>query len=364
MKKSKSAPKPLRPPNGFGSVYKLSGRRRKPWAARITTGWTEAIAQRGKHAGEKVKKQEFQFVGFFETRQEAMDALTMHRITPVSPKANMKLEELYYEWSEGKYKDISKSTENNYRAAWLYIKQMEKAAFRDLRTAHWQAIIDKCAEENLSQSTLKKIRTVAVMLYKYAMQNDIINKNYAEYISLPKFEKEEKEKFSDLDIKTMLEKANEVPWADTILIMIYSGMRISEMLELTKFNVDLKNKIITGGLKTEAGKNRIIPIHPKILPFIRNWYAKNGKALICRDDGSSMSAKYYREKFYYPALEKLGIKKLTPHACRHTFASLMAKAGVKPLYTQRIIGHSDYAFTANEYTHPEIEELKKAIRKI
>lgn len=364
MKKSKSAPKPLRAPNGYGSVYKLSGRRRKPWVARVTIGWTTTVAQKGKHAGQEVQKQLFQTIGYYETKQEAQDALVLHRITPVSPKANMKLEELYKEWSEGKYKDISKSTENNYRAAWLYIKQMEKATFRDLRTTHWQAIIDKCAEENLSQSTLKKIKTVAVMLYKYAMQNDIVNKNYAEYISLPKFEKEEKEKFSDLDIKTMLEKENEVPWTDTILIMIYSGMRISEMLGLTKFNVDLKNKIITGGLKTEAGKNRIIPIHPKILPFIRNWYAKNGKALICRDDGSSMSAKYYREKFYYPALEKLGIKKLTPHACRHTFASLMAKAGVKPLYTQRIIGHTDYAFTANEYTHPEIEELKKAIRKI
>jgi integrase len=77
-----------------------------------------------------------------------------------------------------------------------------------------------------------------------------------------------------------------------------------------------------------------------------------------------MSAKYYREKYYYPAIEAIEIQRLTPHACRHTFASLMSAANVDPLHTQRIIGHSDYAFTANEYTHPEIRELRKAINKI
>ena len=202
------------------------------------------------------------------------------------------------------------------------------------------------------------------MLYSHALQNDIVNKNYAEFIALPKEIKEEREAFSGLDIKTMFDNANKIPWVDTILIMIYSGMRISEMLELTKFNVDLKNEIIIGGSKTEAGRGRIIPIHPKIMPYIKKRYNKNGDTIICNEDGKRILAKYYREKHYYPALETLEIKKLTPHACRHTFASLAARAKVDPLYTQKMIGHADYAFTANRYTHPEIEELKKAIRQI
>jgi len=309
-------------------------------------------------------KQIRQTIGYFESKTEGMDALALHRVNPVSPRTNITLGELYKEWSESKYKHISKSTENNYRAAWKYIQRYEKAKFKDLRTSHWQTIIDQCAENNLSQSTLKKIKTVAVMLYEYAMQNDIVNKNYAEFITLPKESRKERETFSDIDIQTMFNYADTVKWVDTILIMIYSGMRISEMLELTKFNVDLEKGIITGGAKTEAGKNRIIPIHPKIIPFIKKWYAKNGETLICREDGKKISAKYYREKKYYPALEQLGIKKLTPHACRHTFASLMARAKVDTLHIQKIIGHSDYAFTANKYTHLEIEELKKAINKI
>lgn len=349
----------MRNPNGHGSVYKLSGRRRRPWIARVTVGWT--ITKNKK--GEEVPKQLCQTIGYFETKSAGMDALALHRVSPVSPKASITLAELYKEWSNGKYQHISKSTENNYRAAWKYIQRYEKATFKDLRTSHWQSII-QCAGEGLSRSTLKKIKTVAVMLYEHAMQNDIANKNYADFITLPKESKEERENFSDLDIKTMFDQASSVPWADTILIMIYSGMRISEMLELTKFNVDLEKGFITGGSKTEAGKNRIIPIHPKIFPFIKNWYEKSGESLICNENGKRMLAKYYREKKYYPALEQLEIRKLTPHACRHTFASLMARAKVDTLHIQKIIGHTDYAFTANKYTHLEIEELKKAISKI
>ena len=351
----------MKNPNGHGSIYKLKGRRRKPWVAMTTTGWTTAIAKKGKRAGQEVPKQLYQIVGYFETKKEGMDALTMHRVDPVSPRVNLTLEELYKEWSEGKYKHITKATANNYRAAWNHIKKYEKAKFKDLRTSHWQTIIDSC---ELSNSTLRKIKIVAVMLYDYAMQNDIINKNYADYITLPKESKEERETFSDLDIKAMFAKAGKIPWVDTILIMIYSGMRIGEMLELTKFNVNLEAGVITGGSKTEAGKNRLIPIHPKIMPFIKSWYAKNGDALICREDGKAMSANYYRKRKYYPTLEALEIQRLTPHACRHTFASLMARNGVDTLHIQKIIGHTDYAFTANKYTHPEIEELKKAISKI
>lgn len=350
----------MRNPNGHGTVYKLSGRRRRPWIARVTVGWT--ITKNKK--GEEVPKQLCQTIGYFETKSAGMDALALHRVSPVSPKASITLAELYKEWSNGKYQHISKSTENNYRAAWKYIQRYEKATFKDLRTSHWQSIIDQCAGEGLSRSTLKKIKTVAVMLYEHAMQNDIANKNYAEFITLPKESKEERESFSDLDIKTMFDQADTIPWVDTILIMIYSGMRISEMLELTKFNVDLEKGIITGGSKTEAGKNRIIPIHPKINSYIKKWYDRNGDTLICNENGKRMLAKYYREKKYYPALEQLEIRKLTPHACQHTFASLMARAKVDTLHIQKIIGHTDYAFTANKYTHLEIEELKKAISKI
>lgn len=361
MKKAK----PLRNPNGFGSVYKLSGRRRRPWVARVTTGWTTVVRKRGKNKGKEMPKQLYQTIGYFETSQEALDALVLHRISPVSPKQNMTLAEVYKEWSEGKYKNISRYTESNYKTAWTYIKPLERSKFRELRTAHWQSIIDRAAEEGKGKSALKKIKTVAMQLNTYAMRNDIVHKNYAEFITIPKFAKKEKDRFSDLEVKKIEDAAAKgVPWVDTVLILIYTGMRISEMLRLTRFSVDLERQLITGGIKTDAGKDRIVPIHPKIATYIKKWYERGGDALICRENGSKMSADYYRKNYYYKALKAAGVRRLVPHACRHTFGSMAAEAGVEPIYIQLMIGHADYAFTANEYTHPAIEALRKAINKL
>ena len=341
----------MRSPNGFGSVFKLKGRRRRPWIARVTTGW----ADNG--------KQLFQPVGYFTTKQEAMTALALHRVSPVSPRAGIALAELYNEWSAGKYRKISKSTENNYRAAWLHIKPLEKAKFADLRTGHWQAVIDRCADDGLSRSSLEKIRVLAVMLCDYAIKNDIATKNYAKFVELPRAEKTKKDRFTDLEIK-QLEKQADIPWVDTVLILIYTGMRISEMLGLTRFNVNLEQQVITGGVKTDAGKDRVIPIHPKILKYFKQRYDQAGAALVCDDQGRPLTAKRYREKMYYPALEACGIRQLTPHKCRHTFCSLLAERGADTLNIQKLAGHADYAFTANEYSHPEIEALRREIAKI
>lgn len=339
--------KPYRRANGTGSVYKLSGRRRKPWIARITTSIKDG-------------KQHYQTIGYFETETEANQALLMNKINPVSPRANITLEKLYEEWSKVKYEEISKSTVDNYKAAWKYLSDYRNVIFKELRSAHFKSIINK--NKNLSTSSLTKIKALATQLYAYAMENDIVKTNYAEFVKIPKKTKDEKETFTDTEVKIM-EKNSNIEWIDTILILIYTGMRVGELLTLTKFNIDIKNQIITGGIKTDAGKNRPIPIHPKILPFIKKWLDKEGDALICRNE-NKINIKYYREKLYYPALEKIEIKKRVPHACRHTFASKMAKAKVNTKYIQELIGHSDYSFTANNYTHVETEELRKAINMI
>lgn len=141
-------------------------------------------------------------------------------------------------------------------------------------------------------------------------------------------------------------------------------MRINELLGLTRFGVDLEAQTITGGLKTDAGKNRTIPIHPKILKHVKRWYSKDGDYLICDEQGQRTIDRVYREKFYFPTLRQLEIRELNPHCCRHTFASLMARAGADTIAIQRLMGHSKYSFTADTYTHTDVEELKKALLKI
>ena len=328
----------------------MKGSRRKPYIARAFLGRNEK--------GRSI----YQTIGYFESRQEGLDALVLHRHNPVTSKANMTLKELYDEWSAGAFQRISKQTADNYRTAWNRLSKHKAVKVKEIRAGQFQGIIDACHKDGMSRSTLEKIRTTAVLMFTYAMENDIINKNYAKFIRLPKKEKAQKDRFTDLEIKKLFERAAD-EWTSSILIMIYTGLRINELLGLTRFNVDIDQGIITGGIKTDAGKNRIVPIHPKILKYVKAWHEKDGERLIC-EEGKAINARRYREYFYYPALEVAGVRKLTPHKCRHTFCTMLAEKGADTLAIQKLAGHADYGFTANEYTHPEVGKLVEAINKI
>lgn len=119
-----------------------------------------------------------------------------------------------------------------------------------------------------------------------------------------------------------------------------------------------------GGLKTEAGKNRIIPINKKIEPFIRRYYEKNKDKgyLITNVFGRQMQYCNYRREKWDNIMEKLEFKEVhRPHDCRHTFATLMDNANANKLSIKRIMGHSSPDITDKVYTHKTIEDLIEAI---
>ncbi len=350
----------MRNPNSSGSVYKLKGRRRCPWVARVTNGWTTTTAKSGKRKGEEVSRQQYTYIGYYPTKKDALDALTLHRTGHLTPKNIMTVKEVYDEWAGVAFSHVSSHTQRSYKQAWAVLSKLSHLPFAELRTKQWQELLDSSP---LGYSAKMKMRTVISQLYSYAGQNDIVSQNYAKYLRLTRDEKKEKNVFTDLEIKKMFDHI-QVEGIDTILILIYTGFRITELLELTKFNVDLNAGIIRGGKKTEAGRNRLVPIHPKILPLIKKHLNRDGETLICREDGQAMTADKYRKKIYYPALQAVGIEERPPHTCRHTFGTLAAKAGIDSIIIQRMMGHSNYSFTADNYTHPQIEEYKNAISKI
>jgi len=232
---------------------------------------------------------------------------------------------------------------------------------RDIRTADMQRIID--ANAVMSLSALKDIRGVFHMVLEYAVQHDVVHKNYSDFIVMPKKEKIARDVFSEIEIQKLFDNDSD-PWVQTILILIHTGFRVTEMLELTRFSVDFKRNILTGGIKTEAGINRAVPIHPKILPYIKAWLDRGGETLICAPRGSALPAENYRRRYYMPTLERLGIRPLTPHCCRHTCATRLAAAGALPIIIKQIMGHADYQTTANIYTHPDLAALQDAIKRI
>lgn len=123
----------------------------------------------------------------------------------------------------------------------------------------------------LSKSYISKIKALLTQLYRHAVENNIVDRNYAELVKLPKMEDGKKRAFSDTEFATLEKGYASVSGGEAVYALCYLGFRVSEFCELTYFSYDAKNKTLTGGMKTEAGKNRVVPIHKKIQPIVERW---------------------------------------------------------------------------------------------
>lgn len=343
----------MRQPNGGGSITKLSGTRRNPWIVRLPA--------KRKPGGVPERA----VLGYYVTRKKAQDALDAYLKTPVS-KPNMTLGQIWDEWSATRaFTGLSRDTQNNYNASWnKRLGELKAVKMKDLRTGQLQTVIDDAEDDGMSKSSMEKDKALMTILFDYAMKNDIVTKNYAEFVVLPRGDDvEERTPFTDVELLKVEQAIPGVPFADCVLIMCYTGFRISEFLELTPLSYDAKVQALTGGKKTRAGKKRVIPLNIKIAPLVAARAARGGQALICREDGKSYSAKYFREKCYYPALEKIGVRKLKPHSTRHTFATLCEKAGLRPEEIKRLMGHTKYDMSLH-YTHADVEQLTAAVGRL
>ena len=337
--------------NGNGSISKLSGIRRKPYIARVTLGWDEKT-------GRQIRKT----IGTFVTQKEAQKALIDYLDNPYDlDLANILFKDVYEKWSRLKYPKVSHSAILGYQSAYNNVEKLHNMKIKDIKARHLQEAIDNCSK---GQATKKKIKFLFGQMFAYAMQNDIITKDYSEFVDIGKSSEESKrEPFSNKEIELLWKHINDIEFIDTILIMIYSGFRIGELLELETKNIDLINMTMTGGLKTEAGKNRLVPIHPKIFPLIEKRYNKDNQYLIINFKGMKMKYdNYYKEKFI-PIMEQLNMKH-RPHDCRHTFATLLSNANANATAIKKMIGHESYATTEKIYTHKDIEELRKNVELI
>lgn len=340
----------MRLPNGFGTVYKLSGKRRNPFIARKTIGWSDE------------GKQMYKTIGCYPNRKEALQALTDYNINPYAIESStITFKGIFELWSNKKYEDISRSAVNGYNAAFDTSSSLHDMKFINIRTIHLQKVIDTCGK---GYDTLRKIRVLFNQLFEYAMKNDIVSKDYSDYITIGKKTSTSSRKpFTKKEIDRLFDISSNLQYVDTILIMIFTGMRIGELLILKEDNIDLYNETITGGIKTDAGKDRLIPINKKILPFIIKRINEGNEYLISNDQGKQMKySNYYREKFT-PIMEQLNMDH-KPHDARHTFATLMSNSDANKTSIKKLIGHSSYATTEKIYTHKDIEELRKAIELI
>lgn len=282
-------------------MYKRGDVRTRPWVAVAPARYvTDSKTGKVKAVRERL--------GSFATAREAKDALEEFRRAPTT-KVNITFAGVYEEWSEIAFRTISKQTKDDYTVSYAKFSSVYNETFRDLWTGQYQAVIDyysapfPAAKDDgspkldstghlvmskpLSFSSLSKMKALLTQMYDYAMQNDIIHKNYATFLTLPKQEKVPKDCFTEQELQRIKSAVASVPHADS-----------------------------------------------------------------------------FRRRFYFPALEKMGIRRLTPHAACHTFATRLSAAGARAEDIQALAGHEDYEMTANKYIHQDIATLQRAIEKM
>lgn len=329
----------IRNPNGYGSVVKLSGNRRKPYCARKTTGWNDK--------GHPIYK----VIGYYAKKYEAMVALAEYNRNPFDiDLAKITLKELFEKWSERDFKKMSNSSISHHKMAFKYAKPLYNIPYKNIKAFQMQEIIDNCGH---GYSTQGAIKNFFVQLDKFALELDIILKSNSSLISRAPTEESHKIPFSDDEIEKLWKHSN-VEWVDSILFLLYTGFRINEMLTIKIENVDLSQMTITGGLKTKAGKNRIVPIHPKIQKFVLNRFSKDNEFLFG----------YVTANMYYPIWRKLMKEfniKHSPHECRHTFRSKLDSAGGNKKCIDLLMGHTSKDIGERVYTHKTIDDLRNTI---
>lgn len=347
----------MKRPNGTGTVVKLSGTRRRPYAVRVP-----ARDERG-----RVVQKTLSYHAKAQEAHAALDEYNRLRAAGRAPEANkldMTVKQIFEAWNSREYKKLGSASIISHNAAWnKWVSRYADRKFRNISLDEWQAILDDAEDQGRSQSTVNNIALLIKALFRYSMERDIIGKDYSAYLDIPSIDPiVAKGTLDDLQLAKLDAMAKSgVPYADTVLILCYTGFRISEFISLTRFSYHSEQGgYLQGGIKTAAGKNRIIPIHPKIRGYVDTWL-ENGTDVIFTDpSGGAFTPKRYREIFS-GIMEQIGAPDATPHWCRHTFATRLHAAHADPLSVKWLLGHSTKGDVTARYTHDSLPVLVDAI---
>jgi site-specific recombinase XerD len=320
--------------NGTGTIKKTA------------TGKYKAIVTVGYYVDESGKLHRRSRTKVFPTKKEAMAGIRDLLAGPKSELKSITLQQLYERWIPTH--QASKSTLDCYKAAFRYFGALFPVQVSEIDVDDLQECIDECPH---GKRTKENMRAVIGLMYKYGIPRHLIpdQLNLAGFLKVSGDGAAHRAAFTDVQIEQIRRACGVVPFADEILVMIYTGFRPSEFLALRSDDVDLERRTITGGAKTDAGKNRIVTISPKILPAVGRLCSPGG--YLAGSGDKPLRLEYFTDKFY-TALEQIGIDNpvtgtgasarhfFSPHSCRHTFATLMKRVEGADKDKQELIGHA------------------------
>lgn len=359
-------------PNGYGSVSKVNRKNlRNKYIARITT--EIEIDENGK------KHQHKKTIGYFATKEEALNALTRYNETKNDVNINYKditFKELWNEWQNSKkVQALKPDTIRGYDFTYkLITDKIKNMKFIDIKFIDLQNMINELLGNNKGYQSVRKVKNCISQLYDFAIKNDIIAKNYAQLLDIGKSPKKGQALvFDDEQIKklwTLFYEQNDDTklTIEIILMLIYNGCRISEFLNLKIEDMNINERYFNVvDSKTEAGIRKV-PICEKVINIYESVLNErtSGYFLINPNNNKKFSYANFRDSYWDRLIDLLAWdKNLTPHNCRKTCITLLTKANVRPTYIKLIVGHEGALdLTEKTYTFVDFNELLTAINSI
>lgn len=375
----------MKNPNGYGNITKLPGNRRNPWRVRKTDGWkwydrltkttTDALPDDcnvfellsdGKMR--YTEKQVFINIGYYPTRQDAMIALAEYNKDPFDLNlASITFGEVYDKWSDIHFEKIKDT--NGYKAAYKLCSKLDRMRMVDIKLDHLQTVVD---ESGKNTPTLKTLKNMWGLMWDYCVKHEILPQEKREMVRYVDISKPgnpnayDRKPFTKKDVAKLWKIVDSNEYYMLILMLIYTGLRIGEFLDLKKSEVNMEErwfKVLES--KTNAGI-RTVPIAEKVYPFFEYWMNKNDcEYLVSTPDGKHFVYRNYYDSYWKPLINAANITfAYTPHCTRHTCVSLLTAAKVDERFIQKIVGHKGQNVTQVVYTHLEIQELIDEINKI
>lgn len=387
-------PKKKRREKGTGSITKLSGSRKRPYMATWTTGYND------EDEGQQMQVP----LAYFKEYEQANRALDLYMLEKTGRCAVGTVSEYIYNvdgklsknttliaqnahasefigkeekikscptfeevWGIIYLTDIGNLANNtiiNYKTAFKKLKQLHKLRIDDISLHDIQPIFDKEMEIGSGISKLNNMKNVISKILNYGLKYDYVKKDYSKFISIHDTSKNKNQRIPFTEDEVILLKNDDSYEAKVVLVYIYTGMRPQELCNIKWNDVHLNEKYMIGGIKTENGVNRNIPLHNEIIPYIKEIMKINGeKQFVLGDRNGRNGTEYYRRTIFKPLMKKLKLKH-DPYDTRHTFATLSKVYGVNDYARKKIMGHSCKDLTDDVYTHSPIDFLLKEVNKI
>lgn len=377
LKKSRKSNKRRRLPNGFGQISEIKNPNlRKPFRAMVTIGKDE----NGRPICKPLKPE-----SYFATYNDAYQALVEYNKNPYDLQPAITMEELYKKWLPVYEKTVADT--KPMESAWAYCSGVYRMRVMDVRARH----VKGCMEEGTAvvrgvkqtpNATMKnKIKTLFNQMLDYALEYELVDRNYSRTFKLTdetikeiQTVKKEHIAFTDGEMELLWSALGEMPGIDILLIQCYSGWRPQELGLLELKNIDLENWTFKGGMKTDAGENRTVPIHSRIHDLVQAKY-KEAEGLgseyllnwvVTGRGRRNLKLTYPR---YQHAFERIVTAlKLNPehrpHDGRTYFVTSCKRYGVDEYAIKYMVGHKISDITEKVYTKRKFEWLKQEIEKI